>query len=104
MVSNPGRVVTHREVSSLFCRAYERVATLEKAKNSFRATGIFSFNPEIFTEDDFLSSAVTSRPEPNQETEERKLQQKIQLNPDIEESQQVRQDTLQTNFISRPDG
>ncbi|KAJ4443639.1 hypothetical protein ANN_05313 [Periplaneta americana] len=46
-------------------------ATLEKAKDSFRATGIFPFNPEIFTEDDFLSSAVTSRPEPNQETEER---------------------------------
>lgn len=104
MVRNPGRVITHREVSSLFCRAYERVATLEKAKNSFRATGIFPFNPEIFTEDDFLSSAVTSRPEPNQETEERKPQQKIQLNPDTEESQQVRQDTFQTNFISRPDG
>ncbi|KAJ4430372.1 hypothetical protein ANN_22588 [Periplaneta americana] len=104
MVRNPGRVITHREVSSLFYRAYERVATLEKAKNSFRATGIFPFNPEIFTEDDFLSSDVTSRPEPTQETEERKPQQKIQLNPDVKKSQQVRQDTFQTNSISRPDG
>ncbi|KAJ4449527.1 hypothetical protein ANN_00928 [Periplaneta americana] len=104
MVRNPRRVITHREVASPFCRAYEKVATLEKAKNSFRATGIFPFNPEIFTEDDFLSSAVSSRPEPNQQTEERKPQQKVQLNPDVEESQQVRQDTFQTNFISRPDG
>ncbi|KAJ4433071.1 hypothetical protein ANN_15328 [Periplaneta americana] len=88
MVRNPGRVITHREVYFLFCRAYERVATLEKAKNSFRATGIFPFNPEIFTEDDFLS----------------KPQQKIQLNPDVKESQQVRQDTFQTNSLSRPDG
>ncbi|KAJ4435251.1 hypothetical protein ANN_23829 [Periplaneta americana] len=42
MVRNPGRVITHREVSSLFCRAYESVATPEKAKNSFRATDSIS--------------------------------------------------------------
>ena len=64
MVSNAGKRVTDYEIAELFGRAYEATASLEKAKNGFQKTGIFPYNPDIFTEEDFQPSQVTEREQP----------------------------------------
>ena len=40
-------------------KLFVKSCTLENITSSFRRTGIFSFNSEIFTEDEFLPSTVT---------------------------------------------
>ncbi|XP_050497466.1 uncharacterized protein LOC126878665 [Diabrotica virgifera virgifera] len=45
--------ITPYDLASLFNKAYGRVATIEKAVFGFKSTGIFSLNPEKFTDDDF---------------------------------------------------
>ncbi|XP_073975188.1 uncharacterized protein [Rhodnius prolixus] len=55
LTNNPTRIVRKLQVSSLFCGAYLRAATLETAINGFKNTGINPFNPEIFQEHDFVA-------------------------------------------------
>ncbi|KAI4455452.1 hypothetical protein MML48_9g00007883 [Holotrichia oblita] len=45
--------------------AWDRSATPSNIKSGFRSTGIFPFDRNIFTEQDFLCSFVTDRPENN---------------------------------------
>ena len=61
MVTNPGKRVTDYEIAELFAHAYEATASLEKAKNGFQKTGIFPYNPNVFTEEDFRPSQVTEQ-------------------------------------------
>ena len=42
-------------------KAFVKSCTLKNITSSFRRTGIFPFNSEIFTEDKFLSSTVTDQ-------------------------------------------
>ena len=46
----------------VFSAAYIRCATMEKAVNGFRATGIFPFNPDVYSDDDFAPSLATEQP------------------------------------------
>lgn len=55
LASNPNRIVKKLQVSSLFCEAYLRAATLETAVNGFRKTGIHPFNSDNFQEHDFIA-------------------------------------------------
>nr|CAD7401754.1 unnamed protein product [Timema cristinae] len=50
------------DICLLFCSAYEKIVTIEKAKHSFRATGIYPYNPDVFCDEDFLPSDVTDQP------------------------------------------
>lgn len=61
MTSRPGEVITQSVVAKLFCAAYNRVCTPEKAMNGFLCTGIWPFNPDVFSEEDFSAAAVTDR-------------------------------------------
>ncbi|KAB0801970.1 hypothetical protein PPYR_02363 [Photinus pyralis] len=61
-VNHPGRPITIYQVSSLFGAAYNRIANLEKAHKAFSCTGIYPFNPEVFSEEDFMGATVTERP------------------------------------------
>lgn len=63
MTSHAGQTVTQYEVAGLFKVAFERAATLEKATNGFRSTGIYPFDNNVFTNDDFLPSEVTEHEE-----------------------------------------
>lgn len=45
--------MTPYEVVELFNNTIIRVATLQKAIAGFRVTGIFSQNPDVFTDEDF---------------------------------------------------
>ena len=48
--------ITPYDLASLFNKAYQRTATIEKAVSGFRSTGIFPLDPDKFTEDDFVPS------------------------------------------------
>lgn len=60
--SNPGRVVTHYQVATLFCNAFLKSATMLVAINGFRKTGIWPINPDIFGDEDFLPADTTDLP------------------------------------------
>jgi len=48
--------------AGIFGAAYIRCATMEKAVNGFRTTGISPFNPDVYSDDDFAPSLATEQP------------------------------------------
>jgi len=62
MRQNPGARLTEYDVAGLVNTAFTNVARLEIAQNSFRCTGIQPFHHEIFSDLDFLGSALTDIP------------------------------------------
>ena len=56
-------------MSELFAKAYNLAATPQLAQEGFRTCGIVPFDPNIFTEIDFLPSEVTDQPEDEPEEE-----------------------------------
>ncbi|KAB0792973.1 hypothetical protein PPYR_12593 [Photinus pyralis] len=48
--------ILQENVASLFTKAYNRVATIEKAVKGFLSTGIFPFNENIFPEEEYTLS------------------------------------------------
>ena len=60
---HPGRPVTEAEFGELFNSAFASVASVDKAQSGFRKTGIFPYNRHVFTDDDFLASEATDRPQ-----------------------------------------
>lgn len=61
--NNPGRVVTHFQVASLFNAAYIKAATIPNALSGFSATGIAPFNDNIFPDWMFAAAEVTNAEE-----------------------------------------
>lgn len=61
MVSHPGRPLTIYDLAGCLGIAYPNAMTPRNIQKSFSVTGIFPFNPDIFTEDEYLSSYVTDR-------------------------------------------
>jgi len=55
--SHPGQVVTVYQIGKLFGSAYKRAATGEIVVNSFRVTGLFPCDKDIFRPYDFLLSS-----------------------------------------------
>ena len=51
--NHPARVVTPFVIAKLFATAYNRAATMEISVNSFRKTGLFPLNSQIFRDYDF---------------------------------------------------
>ena len=59
MVSHPGQRITFYDMAALVGRAFQRSSTPEKAIAGFRACGIWPFDENIFSDDDFMASLVT---------------------------------------------
>lgn len=62
IIENPGVPVTIYNVAEIVGKAFPKAFTPTNIISGFRATGIWPFNREIFTESDFLCSSVTNRP------------------------------------------
>ncbi|XP_022166135.1 uncharacterized protein LOC111030774, partial [Myzus persicae] len=58
--SHPGEVVNLKHVAEIFGLAFAKAATMTTAMNSFKSTGIFPFNPDIFQDSDFVASDTTN--------------------------------------------
>lgn len=106
--NHPGRTLTIYDVSQCIGLAFEKSMTQKNITAGFKATGIFPFDRDIFTDDDFLVSDVTNRQENNQalnlqntnsvneshvttvsETEEKVTgENDLQVNANLQETQQ----------------
>jgi len=62
MTSHPGQRITTYDVAELFSNSYLHSATMANAINGFRCCGLWPYNPDVFTDDDFLPAAVTDEP------------------------------------------
>lgn len=61
MLNNPGKPVLIYDVAGLIGSAYKKSFTKENIEKGFEVTGIFPFQRNIFSDDEFLSSFVTDR-------------------------------------------
>lgn len=61
-IEKPGVPLTIYNVAELVGRAFHQAFTPTNLMNGFKATGIWPFNRDIFTEADFLCASVTDRP------------------------------------------
>ena len=59
---HPGRAVQECNIAELVGLAYGQAANVRNATSAFAKTGIFPFNRNIFTDEDFAASDVTDRP------------------------------------------
>ena len=64
MVANPGKRITVYDVAGLFKDAYLKTATQEKAIKGFQMCGLFPYNPNIFSDEDFCAADVTNEADP----------------------------------------
>jgi hypothetical protein len=69
MTSHPGKRITIYDQEALFGAAYLHVATMDKAVNGFRSTGLWPYNQDIFSENDFMAAAITDEPIPLQQSQ-----------------------------------
>ncbi|CAH1990976.1 unnamed protein product [Acanthoscelides obtectus] len=60
--SNPSKVVTLFQISTLFGQAFTNAANMKTALKGFEKTGIWPTNEGIFTDDDFLPAETTNIP------------------------------------------
>jgi hypothetical protein len=54
--SNPGQCVTQFQVYSLLSEVFGKAASIFNATNGFRATGLWSVDRSVFSENDFIPS------------------------------------------------
>ncbi|KAB0795100.1 hypothetical protein PPYR_11939 [Photinus pyralis] len=71
MRSNPGKTMSIYDIPGLVRDALPLATTPNNIQSGFRVSGIWPLNRLIFTDDEFLTSAVTDRPNPNVGNEER---------------------------------
>lgn len=60
LVNHPGRVVGLHQISKIFGEAYIKAANIRNACSGFKKTGIFPYDPEVFTEADFAAAETTN--------------------------------------------
>ncbi|XP_064596786.1 uncharacterized protein LOC135463456 [Liolophura sinensis] len=65
MVSHPGRRISFFDMAGIFGQAFHRSATQEKCINGFRMRGIWPFDENVFSDEDFAAATVTDQPEPD---------------------------------------
>lgn len=62
MTTHVGKRITFYEMAELFGRAYGISATVEKAVKGFEMTGIWPFDDNKFSDEDFSASMMTDEP------------------------------------------
>ena len=63
MRSHPGRIVTIYDVPSLVAEAQLYSLTIRNIQNGFRVSGIYPYNRNVFTDEDFAPAEVTNCPD-----------------------------------------
>lgn len=65
MVNNPAQPMKIQDIPALIGHAFPKAFNLQNITKGFSCTGICPYNPDIFSDSDFLGSNVTDRPNPN---------------------------------------
>jgi hypothetical protein len=78
--SNPSKVVTLFQISSIFGASFLNAATMTTAINGFKSTGIWPLDPNIFSEMDFQPAATTDIQLVDEELELDKSSEKNDMN------------------------
>ena len=63
MINHPGNRMTIHDLACIFGPAYLKTAVAETAVNGFRASGLWPYNPEVFSDADFAASNLTEETE-----------------------------------------
>ena len=63
MVNNPGKPMAIYEVAQCVAQAFPQAFTATNTQAGFRVSGISPFNSHVFTDDEFMTSYVTDRPQ-----------------------------------------
>ena len=69
MMQNPGKTITIYKMGQLIGAAWAKASTPSNIMSGFRTSGIWPFNRNVFSDDDFLPSALTDHPDPVQATQ-----------------------------------
>lgn len=92
MVSSPGKTVTIYEIPKLAAKAIPLAFKLQNIQRGFEKPGIWPFNSNIFSDEDFACSSVTDRclpEEDNVPTEQSISDQPVMEQPSREENQSL---------------
>ena len=65
MSSHVGQRISPYDVAQLFGTAYVNSATMRNAISGFSCTGLWPFNPDVFTDEDFSASMITEEEDPS---------------------------------------
>jgi hypothetical protein len=63
MLNHPGQLIKIDNIAELLGTAFTQAFTPQNIQSGFRVSGVYSFNRDIFTDDEFLSSYVSDRAE-----------------------------------------
>jgi len=63
MRNNHGRPVSIYDIPLIVKQALPVAATMSNIQSGFRVSGIWPYNPDIFTDGEFLPSYITDRPQ-----------------------------------------
>lgn len=66
MMQNPGRPITIYDMAPLIGGAWIQAATPHNIQSGFSVSGVWPFNPHVFTDADFMPAMVTDRPNPQE--------------------------------------
>ena len=59
LTSNPNKLISICNVAEISGEAYARAFNISNITSAFKATGIWPFNPLMFSDDEFLPASVT---------------------------------------------
>lgn len=89
MKSNPGKTMVIYNIPTLLKTALQSASTPRNITIGFQSTGIWPFNKDIFTEEDFMQSEVTNRPYNTPENSKDNSDNCINLSAEIEPGNNV---------------
>lgn len=61
MITNHSKFIKQTRIPTLFKAAYSKITTVEISQKSFHVTGLYPFNPNVFSEDYFVPIEVKDR-------------------------------------------
>ena len=64
VLTNPGTLCIIYDIAGIAKEAYNNAFSKKNMESAFKATGVFPFNRDIYTDEDFLPAKVTNRPDP----------------------------------------
>lgn len=79
MTQRCGKTISIYEIAEFTNTAFTRAFTANNIRRSFEVTGIYPFNSNLFTEEDFLTSYVTDRPDPAEGQAAQQVPQEVEL-------------------------